>query len=323
VLVYSDVCVVPALLDVRIASVTIFAPHRERVTSLHRLRHGCQFCCFCLVPRIEIVGVPTNIGRIEIDKVLAGCFAQCILPAGNAEGPRFALHLLRHPRDLVGDFADVPTALLGLTEAKPDLVFLDVELKGGTTCFDLLEQIDSPPPFQIIFTTGHSEHAVRAFKYSALHYLEKPVRELDIAEAVQRCIEKQEYQHLGEKIQVLGHNMEAGSGDQMIAISAVNGGNRYVNIREIVRFEGARGGYSDVVLSNKEVYSIARSLKDCEELLNNGSFMRVHDSHLVHRPYIAKSLKKGGMLYLLLRNGDEIPVSARKRKMFNESFTKL
>ena len=56
---------------------------------------------------------------------------------------------------------------------KPDVVFLDVQMQGETG-FDLFSKLESIS-FDVIFTTAHSEYALKAFKSSAIDYLLKPI----------------------------------------------------------------------------------------------------------------------------------------------------
>jgi len=75
--------------------------------------------------------------------------------------------------DLVGEADGVSSGLQVIKQLNPDLIFLDIEMEDGTG-FDLLNQLDSVKP-QIIFTTAYDEFAIKAFKYSTVDYLLKPI----------------------------------------------------------------------------------------------------------------------------------------------------
>ena len=75
--------------------------------------------------------------------------------------------------DLVGEADGVSSWLQVIKQLNPDLIFLDIEMEDGTG-FDLLNQLDSVKP-QIIFTTAYDEFAIKAFKYSTVDYLLKPI----------------------------------------------------------------------------------------------------------------------------------------------------
>jgi len=67
----------------------------------------------------------------------------------------------------------VKTAIQKIQQANPRLVFLDIQM-GDETGFDLLDKIGDAD-FEIVFTTAHSEFALRAFRYSALDCIMKPI----------------------------------------------------------------------------------------------------------------------------------------------------
>ena len=74
---------------------------------------------------------------------------------------------------IFGSSQDIDQSYLLINSVKPDLIFLDIELIGGNA-FDLLDKFESID-FYIIFTTGHDQFAVKAFRYNALDYLLKPI----------------------------------------------------------------------------------------------------------------------------------------------------
>src|SRR5436190_885608 len=74
---------------------------------------------------------------------------------------------------------NVKEGLDAISKYNPNIVFLDIQMQRETG-FDLLNQVGEIK-FNLIFITAHSEYALRAFKYSALDYLLKPV---DIDELV-------------------------------------------------------------------------------------------------------------------------------------------
>ena len=81
--------------------------------------------------------------------------------------------------EIVGEAGDVEEAEARIEALAPELLFLDIQMPGGSG-FDLLARLDHPP--QVIFTTAYDHHAVRAFEVSALDYLLKPIEPLDLRE---------------------------------------------------------------------------------------------------------------------------------------------
>ena len=92
--------------------------------------------------------------------------------------------LAAHPRlQVVGEADSKESALALIQQEKPDGIFLDVHMPGGTG-FDLLRALDAPP--KAVMITAHAEHAIQAFDIEAVDYLLKPVTPARFAQAVQR-----------------------------------------------------------------------------------------------------------------------------------------
>jgi two-component system LytT family response regulator len=92
--------------------------------------------------------------------------------------------LAAHPRlKIVGEADSKDSALTLIREEKPDGIFLDIRMPGGTG-FELLQALDAPP--KVVMVTAHAEHAIQAFDIEAVDYLLKPVKPARFAQAVQR-----------------------------------------------------------------------------------------------------------------------------------------
>ncbi len=85
--------------------------------------------------------------------------------------------------EVVGVAGSVAEARVRLAEQRPDAVFLDVEMPGGTS-FGLLPDLAGST--HVVFVTAHERHAVEAFAVNAVDYLLKPVDPERLAEAVRR-----------------------------------------------------------------------------------------------------------------------------------------
>jgi two-component system LytT family response regulator len=89
---------------------------------------------------------------------------------------------------LVAAVNSVESGLAAIYSHHPDVVFMDIELKGET-CFDLLDKLGEIR-FDIIFTTAHEAHAIKAFKLSAIDYLLKPINVQELQAAVDKVVKK-------------------------------------------------------------------------------------------------------------------------------------
>lgn len=92
-----------------------------------------------------------------------------------------------------------------INRLQPDLVFMDIMLKNGTG-FEVLQQI-SYRKFHLIFTTAYEEYAIRAFKFSALDYLLKPIDAEELEIAINRISGIKERFLEEQQVHELSHNM--------------------------------------------------------------------------------------------------------------------
>ena len=190
---------------------------------------------------------------------------------------------------------------------EPDLLFLDVEMPGGSG-FDLLEKLPQTN-FNVIFVTAYNEYAIKALRLSAIDYLLKPVNILDLKAAVARA----QKQKLNEEKVALDNylaNQSKENGERVIALPTAE---RivYVKIGEIVRLRG-ESNYTYVHLLNGSHVLVSRTLKEYEDLLRDSGFLRTHQSHMVNQRHV-KSYEKQEGGYLKMVDDSLVSVS-RQRK---------
>ena len=192
-------------------------------------------------------------------------------------------------------------------EHRPELLFLDVEMPGGSG-FDLLESLPAID-FKVIFVTAYNEYAIKALRLSAIDYLLKPVNILELKAAVARAQAQQSDQ---EKAALQNYltNQNKENEDRMIALPTAERID-YVRIKEIIRFKG-ESNYTYVYLTNGHHVLVSRTLKEFEELLGDAGFIRTHQSHMVNQRHV-KSYEKQEGGYLKMTDGSLVGVS-RQRK---------
>ncbi len=217
------------------------------------------------------------------------------------------------PRVAVVGTADGVEAGLKIIQAtRPDLLFLDIEMTQGNA-FDLLNQL-RPLSFQVIFVTAFDNYAMRAFKYSAVDYLLKPVDIDELTEAVDRVTERSQQKNVLEQMKVFLDNMGTFSmGQQKMAVPTVEG-LIFINLKEVVRLE-AKTSYTQIIMENGDVITATRTIKDYEDILPEAMFCRIHNSHIINLSKIEKYNKgRGG--YVTLEDGSTIEVATRRRQEF-------
>jgi len=200
-----------------------------------------------------------------------------------------------------------------ILEKKPDLIFLDIEMPRGTG-FDLLEMLPERN-FDIIFITAYNNWAIKAFKYSAVDYILKPIDIDELIEAVDKVEKNISSKGFSEdKYQALLENIKVNT-NKKLSISTSEG-IEYVEISKIIRFEG-EGSYSKVYIIDQPVLLISKNLKEFQELLSKNNFFRTHNSHLINLEFVKKYvLKDGG--HIEMKDDSIVPISRRKKDVFNE-----
>jgi two-component system, LytTR family, response regulator len=214
--------------------------------------------------------------------------------------------------EVVGTAEGVETGLVIIQETRPDLLFLDIEMTRGNA-FDLLNQL-RPLTFQVIFVTAFDNYAIRAFKYSAVDYLLKPVDIDELVNAISRVAERSKQRNIVDQMQLFLDNMGTYSlAQQKMAVPTLDG-LIFINLREVVRLE-AKSSYTQINLENGEVLMATRTIKDYEDILPETLFCRIHNSHIINLQKIEKYHKgRGG--YVVLEDGSEIEVAIRRRQEF-------
>ncbi|MFH1296967.1 MAG: LytTR family DNA-binding domain-containing protein [Bacteroidota bacterium] len=218
--------------------------------------------------------------------------------------------LYRDEIQIVAEADSVESALVKIKKHHPDVLFLDIQLPDGTG-FDLLEKVPQVD-FFIIFITAYEQYAIKAFKFSALDFLLKPIDEDELIHAIERL--KKEYQSktFRDKLDVLLKNR---NGYEKIALPS-HDGIRFVKIKDIVRCE-SDSNYTRFYLIHREKFLVTRTLKEYEELLCSEKFFRIHQSHLINLAYVEK-YKKGEGGTVIMEDGSEVEVSRRKKEQFLE-----
>lgn len=206
--------------------------------------------------------------------------------------------------EVVAEAASVDEALHAIHRAPPDVIFLDVEMPGGSG-FDLLERLEDVPI--VIFTTAYDEHAVRAFETNALDYLVKPVTVERLAAAVARAGKALAAATVAEPPKA--------NADARLEQLFVRDRDRcwIVRLREIVLME-AEGNYTRLYFGTNAPL-IYRSLSAIEGRLDPASFFRTSRFQIVNLRCIeGVETEVEGRLVLKLTNGKRAEISRRQAR---------
>ncbi len=224
---------------------------------------------------------------------------------------RQMLNLFCPTVQIIGEAHNVQSAYELLSIVKPDIVFLDIRMPDGNG-FDLLKKLNHPN-FNLIFTTAYDQYAIKAFKYSAIDYLLKPIDTDELKAAVAKAVEINPT--TTTRNNTLLDNYVKPKEDQQIILSTIEG-MHVVKIKNIIRCQ-ADDYYTNFFLNDGRRIMISRTLKENEELLKDHGFIRPHRSHLVNISYIKRYVKSNGG-HIILADGSNIPVSRRKKEVIQE-----
>ncbi len=193
-----------------------------------------------------------------------------------------------------------------ISRCKPDLVFLDVDMPVMNG-FQVLEKFPGTN-FEVIFTTGSSEHALKALKVKAIDYLLKPIDPADFILAVEQA--------RNQIVSGMKKNIATPAAPSRIQLPAQNG-IIFLDEQDIIHIEG-QGSYCQVYTAKKEKILVSRNIGQLHEKLTEDLFFRCHNSHIINLGYVAKFLHKDGYM-VELKDGTLIDVSRRSKEKLLEA----
>lgn len=212
--------------------------------------------------------------------------------------------------EIVGEAMNVAEGIAMIADKQPEVVFLDIEMPDGTG-FDLLSAIQQIN-FQVVFVTAFDQYAVKAFQFSAVDYLLKPVNPSLLMQAVDKLRKRLSIDQLNLKLDVLLNNKKK---LDTLALPTAEGVHM-TKIDQITRC-AADNNYTTFYLADGSQIIVSRTLKEYSDLLEEFNFYRVHQSHLVNLDFVDKYISgEGG--YLIMNNGDSVDVSRRRKKPLME-----
>jgi len=215
---------------------------------------------------------------------------------------------------VVGTARSLKEGVQLLQKTKAELVFLDIEMPRGSG-FDLLDRFPDRA-FEVIFVTAHSHYAIKAFKFSAIDYILKPVDIQDLIQAVDR-IQRHRLSGPGafQRYRVLQDNLRSQKPTRLAIPTSA--GLDFVNIKKIFRIE-AEGRYSKIFLLDGRSLLVTKNLGEFAKLLGDSGFFRSHHSHLINMEHVGTYLHRDGGL-IVLRDGSRVPLARSRKKEFMET----
>ena len=218
------------------------------------------------------------------------------------EARELLLYYLQDWNDLeIKECADGKSALRGLYEFRPDILFLDIKMPE-LTGIEVIKQKENSINPAIILTTAYDEYALPAFDYEVLDYLVKPFAHERFSKAMIRAID---YATFIKNRKV----------DKYLSQIPVKTGSKteLIDVDDVLLFQ-ADGAYVQMMTAEKS-WLITTPIYELESSLDPSRFSRVHRSAIVQMNAIksVQSLLNGDYV-LLLKNGKEIRASRTYRQ---------
>ncbi len=191
-----------------------------------------------------------------------------------------------------------------ITDLRPDLVFLDIQMKGmdGFAMLDVLPRRD----FGVIFVTSYDAYAIRAIRYSALDYLLKPVKASEFDAALGHFIANRAF--LPARLERLVSERKESEAPRTLVIP-MRHGDRHLRVDDIVHCEADRN-YTLFHLVRDERVVSSKPLTTYEEFLAENDFIRVHRSHIVNVAHITTVT---AFDEIILSDGSKVDISRRRK----------
>jgi DNA-binding LytR/AlgR family response regulator len=217
--------------------------------------------------------------------------------------------------EIIGEAENGEAALSQISSAKPDIVFLDIQMPVMTG-FEVLDRLTSGYLPAIVMVTAYDQHAIRAFEAGAVDYLLKPISQKRLIQAVERAkrIARSPAQ-AAETLAQLQELSPAVAGTPQVRKVVGKLGNEFFLLRldEILAFQ-ADGDITWIITAKKR-YTATQNLKSIEERLRNSPFKRIHRNALVNVEQIRKMGVITSQRWLItLNNGQEFIASKRQAK---------
>lgn len=233
--------------------------------------------------------------------------------------------LLAHDQsvDVIGECSDGHKAVISISELRPDLVFLDVQMPAMDG-FEVIKTIGPEQMPTVIFVTAYDQYALKAFEVNALDYLLKPFdrsrfqKTLDRAKATIRRLRNGDVNH--QLLSLLGNlRREQELPDRFI----IKSGGRVVFLRvEEIDWMRTVGNYVRLQVG-RDSHLMRETMTGMEVKLNPDRFMRIHRSIIVNLDRVkeVQPWAKGESL-VIMRDGTRLIMSRRYRERLNERLNK-
>jgi len=220
---------------------------------------------------------------------------------------------------VVGEAADAGSAVEAITQYRPDLVFLDVQMPGATG-FDVIAAVGPEKMPTVIFVTAYDKYALRAFEVHALDYLLKPFDRDRFKQAVGRVRQQIEHRTPGDlerRLLAIVEDLRPSSNRVDRFVVKSSGRVFFVRADEIDWIEAA-GNYVKLHVGT-DAHLLRETMTAVEAKLDPEAFFRIHRCHIVNVERI-RELQPwfNGEYVVFLKNGTRLTLSRGYREKLQD-----
>ncbi len=211
--------------------------------------------------------------------------------------------IMDHPNlKVVAQYNNAIETKNGLLDTEVDLIFLDIEMPI-LSGFELLDDLPNKP--QIIFVTGKTKYAFKAFDYDAVDYIQKPVNRERFNNAVAKAINLYQLKTSGVPVE-----------DENFIFVKSNLKNRKVFLSKLKYIE-ALGDYVKFV-TEKDTFVVLATMKSFEQQLPSDKFLRIHKSYIVNLEKVERYNSKNIEI-----DKQQLPLSRHKKTNLIEALSAM
>lgn len=213
--------------------------------------------------------------------------------------------------DIIGEADNIDSGYELIRRLKPDLVFLDIKMPGGSG-FELLEKFEVGE-FEVVFVTGFDEYAVKAFEFNAMDYVLKPIDQSKFRHTLQQV--KHRFDNKLSNIHNLKDIIKTyNRKDALITKIPVHMRHEVVLLDvDNLMYVEAEEGYTIFMTKDGERYTSSRKLAEFEFILDAYPyFVQINKGVYINLRFV-KSYTKGEVCIIRLANEVSFEVSRRKK----------
>lgn len=221
---------------------------------------------------------------------------------------------------VVEECSNGKTAIIRINELKPDLVFLDINMKDMNG-FEVLQNVNVSPKPIVVFVTAYDHYALKAFDFEAFDFLLKPFRDERFYKTIDKLLNLSQPEideNFEKKMkEFFSLNKEKIQDKEAASRLPVKQGHRTILLDPLkIKYICASGYYAEIYTEENK-YVLRESLKQLIKLLNQKIFFRIHRSAIVNINYIQEIVHSDySEMDVRMKDNKLIRVSKSNKKEF-------